>query len=106
MKHKKRRRQVSWSNDGAYGSFFDMIRGLFIDATCCFVINKFWNWKRTKLLEKSAVLPLLVLPLTMKVLGKGFAGEGEGYNNMNNMDKKSLISLYPLKNDALDLELC
>lgn len=42
----------------------------------------------------------------MKVLVKGVTGEGEGYNNINNMDKKSLIPLYPLKKDALDLELC
>ena len=42
----------------------------------------------------------------MKFLGKGITREGEGFNNMNNMNKKILIPRYPLKNDALDLELC
>ena len=62
--------------------------------------------EKNKSAEKSGILPLLLLPLMMKFLGKGITREGEGFNNMNNMNKKSLIPCYPLKNDALDLELC
>ena len=106
MKYKNTRRQKSWCNDGIYSSFFDMICGFFNDATCCFVINKLQSWKRTKSAEKRGISPLLVLPLMMKFLGKGITREGEGYNNTNNMDKKGLVALYPLKKDALDLEIC
>ena len=62
--------------------------------------------EKNKSAEKSGILPLLLLPLMMKFLGKGITREGEGFNKMNNMNKKSLIPCYPLKNDALDLELC
>ena len=62
--------------------------------------------EKNKSAEKSGILPLLLLPLMMKFLGKGITREGEGFNNMNNMNEKSLIPCYPLKNDALDLELC
>ena len=62
--------------------------------------------EKNKSAEKSGILPLLLLSLMMKFLGKGITRDGEGFNNMNNMNKKSLIPRYPLKNDALDLELC
>ena len=62
--------------------------------------------EKNKSAEKGGILPLLLLSLMMKFLGKGITRDGEGFNNMNNMNKKSLIPRYPLKNDALDLELC
>ena len=37
--------------------------------------------------HKDGFLPLLELPLKMKVLGKEVMRAGRGYNNMDHMDK-------------------
>ena len=79
VKHgiKKPRRWISSCYDGNYGCFIDSTNGFFINTTYSFFINKFYNWKRTK----SEFLPLLALPLMMKVLGRGVRRARTGYIN-------------------------
>ena len=48
-----------------------MVYGVFITATCSFFIDKCYNWKRSHQSRKEqegGILPLLALPLMMKVL--------------------------------------
>ena len=51
--------------------------------------------------KKSEFLPLLVLPLIMKVLEKGVKWLGKGYININSMIK-FLFLLHPLGNIEID----
>ena len=37
--------------------------------------------------QEGGFLPLLTLPLMIKVLGKGVTREGRGYDKMNHMNK-------------------
>ena len=63
--------------------------GLFIDVTCGFFIDKSYNWKnihKSREGQEGGILPFLALSLLMKVLGKGVAKAGIGYNNMDQMD--------------------
>ena len=51
--------------------------------------------------KKGEFLPLLALPLIMKVLEKGVKRVGKGYNNINSMIK-FLFLLHPLGNIKID----
>ena len=84
--------------DGTNGCFIGSTYGFFINATCSFFFRK--NAisgkvvKRAGKRQEGAIIPLLALPLMLKVLrkgvtkaGKGGKGPGKGYNSMNYMDK-------------------
>ena len=48
--------------------------------------------------QEGGFFPLLALPLMIQVLGKGVRRAGRGCGNMDQMDKRLLVSLHPLSN--------
>ena len=73
IKHKikKTRKWICQLYDGTYGCFIGSTYGFFFNTTCAFFIDKCYNWKRSKehrIAQKGSFIPLLALPLMMKVL--------------------------------------
>ena len=78
VKHEiKKTRWISWGYDGTYGCSIDRTYG--IDTTMAFsLLNAI-----TRKGQEDGFLPLLALPLTIKVLGREVRRARRQYNNVN-----------------------
>ena len=79
----KKTRSISFCYDCTYGCFIDSIYGCsLIQSLVSSLINAISGKG-----QEVGSLPLLTLPLMMKVLGKGVTIAGRGYNKIDQIDK-------------------